>query len=136
MSKRVLRGNDISVSWRVQIWDEEGYKIPLNSLSFGVQLIVGENTIEVTSEDNSLTIAGDIIAFTFYGRQQKYTGPYILKLYNASDTTITYYACNAFVIVNRDGEEVETLPTSVEVESSVAINRTLECQILTRCVKR
>jgi hypothetical protein len=125
MSKRVLRGNDISVSWRVKIWDEEGHPISLNSLSFGVQLIVGENTREVTSADNNLTIAGDLITFIFYGRQQTQTGPYILKLYNANDTTITYYACNAFVIVNREGEEVETQPTSIEVESSTSINRTI-----------
>ena len=126
MSKRILRGNDIDVAWKVSIYDEYGTKVPLTSISsLGVQLIVGENVIELTRENSNLTIVGDIISFRFFGKDQEYSGSYILKLYSTTNSALTYYTCNAFVIVNRDGEEVSPQPEIVELESSVSMNRTI-----------
>lgn len=127
MSKRILIGNDINVSWRVNLYDpSEGRLVPLSSVSgVGVQLIVGTHSIDLTPENSLLNIVDNLITFTFYGRDQVYTGAYILKLYDKTSTTITYYACNAFVIVNRDGEEIGTDPEIVEIESTVNLNRTL-----------
>ena len=127
MSKRILIGNDINVSWRVNLYDpSEERLVPLSSVSgVGVQLIVGTHSIDLTPENSSLNIVDNLITFTFYGRDQVYPGAYILKLYDKTSATITYYACNAFVIVNRDGEDIGTDPEIVDIESTVNLNRTL-----------
>ena len=126
MSKRILLGNDINVTWRVNLYDPVNERlVPLSNINVGVDLIVGEHVITLTRENSSLNIVENVINFTFWGKDQLYTGAYILKLYDTTSTTITYYTCNAFVIMNRDGEDIGTEPEIVELESTINLDRTL-----------
>lgn len=127
MSKKVRIGNDIDVTWNVDLTKPDGSRIDLSSMELNVQLIVGSKEFDITEDNAGLTITGDVITFTFFGSRQRYTGSYVLKLSDANNTSITYDVRNAFILVDHSWESIDVIsqPTSVEVGTAISISRAL-----------
>lgn len=119
MSKRIRINNDILVEWTVNLHRSDGTLVDLTSLNLGVQLCVGSKVFEVSDP----TIAANLVTFLFPGSQQQYDGPYVAKLYDKDNTTVTYDVRNAFILVDHSwGADSVYTPDDVTVEIETDIN--------------
>ena len=119
MIKRIRINNDIKVDWTVNIKNSEDEIADLSSFDLAVDLIVGTKVFHVTD----FTVSGNLISFVYYGSEQVYTGSYVLKLYDATNTSVTYDVKTAFVLMEHSwfSPDIITVPTSVEIASSVSV---------------
>ena len=119
MIKRIRINNDIKVDWTVNIKNSEGEIADLSSFDLAVDLIVGTKVFHVTD----FTVSDNLISFVYYGSEQVYTGSYVLKLYDATNTSVTYDVKTAFVLMEHSwfSPDIITVPTSVEIASSVSV---------------
>lgn len=127
MAKKIRIGNDIDVVWTVNLKNQDGTLVDLTSLDIAVQLIVGTKVFDITVENAGLTINGNVISFTFFGSRHNYTGSYVLKLFDANNSSFTYDTRNAFILVDHSWQSIDIIsqPTSVEVSSDVEVSRVI-----------
>ena len=119
MSRKYRIGNNLEIQWTVNLHNSDGTLVDLTSLNLGVQLIVGQKIFEV----HEPTIAANLITFLFPGSEQKYDGPYVVKLYDKDNTTVTYDVRNAFILVDHSwGADSVYTPDDVTVEIETDIN--------------
>lgn len=120
MAKKIRLGNDIQVTWTLT--DGAGNAYDLTGRSFEVYLLCygWQGRIE------DFSVSGNVITFTFWGRDQIKAGTYTAVFIENRDeeAMVTYDASDIFTLVHHsreangeDGEELET--QSVSISSSV-----------------
>lgn len=112
MSEKIRTGNDIQIDW--SLVDEEGQPYILEGRDIAVEVIVAEKK-RVRIKD--FTVGGNTVHFTYYGKDQKYTGRCDLK-YIENDgevNMVTFDTKDAFTMVPHswlavdDGETPEAI---------------------------
>lgn len=112
MSEKIRTGNDIKIDW--SLVDEEGQPYILEGRDIAVEVIVAEKK-RVRIRD--FTVDGNTVHFTYYGKDQKYTGRCDLK-YIENDgevNMVTFDTKDAFTMVPHswlavdDGETPEAI---------------------------
>lgn len=114
MSQKIRIGNDINITWSVLKKDKTPY--PINSEVLDVYMVVNHCKVDV----DSITVSGNTITFTFYGRDQLRTGSYALMLVEnkGNENMITHDVKDAFALVPHSWqEEYDSEPENVFVES-------------------
>ena len=95
--KRIRIGNDIAISWSVK--DRDGTAHSFSGLDVRLWMLNGNARVEVTD----FTIDGNVVSWSFLGKDQKWLGKYdavICQNYNGT-SMITVDACAIFCLVSR-----------------------------------
>ena len=122
MSRRYRLGNDLEIHWTVNIHKDDGTVLDLTSLDLGVQLCVGSKVFEIDEP----TITANLITFLYPGSSQIYDGPYIIKLYDKTDSSITYDVRNAFILYDNSwtashSDNVVELETDIDSRQIIVV---------------
>ena len=121
MAKRIRIGNDVQVTWTLV--DQSGEPYDLSGRSFVIELDVAWTRIRFSGSE--LSVEGNVVSFTYPGKEQKQPGPYHLKLVEneGDDEMVTYDVKDAFVLVPHSwmegGENAPSLSTEYVDISSV-----------------
>ena len=117
--KRIRRGNDINLLWEI-IHDVAGeskpYELIGKDLSLYLQTPFGKEAVD------DFSIQGNVISWTFKGKNQKYAGRYSLTLV-VNDVEQTIDECNAFELVSHScqvGGEDDNEQLKIETLSFVS----------------
>lgn len=100
---KIRKGNDISVEWAIFI-DSEGQQAPYDLT--GRKLTMYLTNRYGTSQVSDFKTEGNILRWTFYGKDQKHLGNYTLTLVENEGKNYmhTVDVCNAFCLVNHSCE--------------------------------
>ena len=100
---KIRKGNDISVEWAIFI-DSEGQQAPYDLT--GRKLTMYLTNRYGTSQVSDFNTEGNILRWTFYGKDQKQLGNYTLTLVENEGKNYmhTVDVCNAFCLVNHSCE--------------------------------
>lgn len=71
-------GNDIPVVWSVNVEDWNGDLVPADFSGKDLRLFLDCGTLVVPI--TAFTVAGNVISFTYYGKDQKTTGDFCVRL--------------------------------------------------------
>lgn len=125
MSEKIRKGNDIRISWSLYDADEHPYN--LEGRNIAIELDVLTKRVRIPS----FSVSGNTVTFTYYGKDQKYTGSYALKFIEneGSPDMVTFDTKDAFVLVEHSwlavdaGETPETIQLEVvTLESALNSN--------------
>lgn len=120
MSEKIRKGNDIRIGWSLYDADEHPYN--LEGRNIEIELDVLTKRVRIPS----FSVSGNTVTFTYYGKDQKYTGSYALKFIEneGSPDMVTFDTKDAFVLVEHSwlavdaGETPETIQVEVVTLSS------------------
>lgn len=109
MSQKIRIGNDIDIRW--SLVDENENPYILEGRDVRIELNVGKKKIRITE----IELNENTVHFIYYGKDQKYTGQYILKFIENDGNVemVTFDTKDAFTLVEHswlaidDGEEPE-----------------------------
>ena len=114
-------GNDIRVAWTLLLGEDQAFNLEGLNVSLYLKSVFGRKPL------NDFTITGNVITWTFFGKDQKASGKYSLELVvnNGEEGMITTDACD-FVnlvpctckIVNNDDEDGVEIET-IEIKSMI-----------------
>lgn len=95
--KRIRIGNDIAISWSVK--DRDGSDHDFSGLDVRLWMVNGNARLEVTDFE----IDGNVISWTFWGKDQKWLGKYdaILSQNHNGTSMVTVDSCAVFCLVSR-----------------------------------
>ena len=115
-------GVDRLIAWHI-VSDGVPYNLAGKNLTFKVSHPRGGFTVP----SDGFTISGNVILWTFYGKDQKLLGPYSLTLIEneGQENMLTFDACNAFAFVSctcQEGgiENPDLQLSSIDVETDLA----------------
>lgn len=126
---KIRKGNDISVEWAIFI-DSEGQQAPYDLT--GRKLTMYLTNRYGTSQVSDFKTEGNILRWTFYGKDQKHLGNYTLTLVENEGKNYmhTVDVCNAFCLVNHscetlagDEDKVKLVYLSISSEISTGYGR-------------
>ena len=121
--KDIRKGNDITIHWAIYT-EVEGQRIPYSLDGKDLTLVLGSPYMRKEIKD--FIAKGNIITWTYFGKDQKSAGKFSLVLIenNGKEGMHTVDKCNAFRIVNlscevggSDESDVETV--TLEFESTI-----------------
>ena len=103
MEKRHRIGKDIQIRWTIK--DGEGAPFDLTGMPVNVYLEQDLNGIQILFEEFS--VEGNIISFTYYGKDQKFLGPYtaVLVINQGLEGMNTVDRVSAFRLVAHTNQE-------------------------------
>ena len=114
MSQKIRQGNDIRIRWSILDADEHPYI--LEGRNVAVELNVGTKRVRI----KSLEIESNVLIFTYYGKDQKYTGSYILKFIENEGQVdmVTFDTKDAFTLVEHSWQAIDEgeTPETVQLE--------------------
>lgn len=114
MSQKIRQGNDIRIRWSILDADEHPYI--LEGRNVAVELNVGTKRVRI----RSLEIESNVLIFTYYGKDQKYTGSYILKFIENEGQVdmVTFDTKDAFTLVEHSWQAIDEgeTPETVQLE--------------------
>lgn len=95
--KKIRLGNDIQFNWSLFNSEGEPYNIE------GADLIITYTTFRGVTEVTDFSVSGNVVSWTFKGKDQKILGDYIITLQKnaGEDGMITIDKCSAFRLVAR-----------------------------------
>lgn len=98
--EKIRIGNDIEVRWAIFARQGKGYHTPYDLTGKDVSLVVSTPFGKQTVSD--MAIEGNVVKWTFYGKDQKHTGKYKLTLVENSGKVgmRTIDVCDAFHLVD------------------------------------
>lgn len=123
--KKIRLGNDIQFNWSLLNSEGEPYNIE------GADLRITYTTFRGVTEVTDFSVSGNVVSWTFKGKDQKVLGDYIITLQKnaGEDGMITIDKCSAFRLVARScdtgGEDtcshlkVETVELQSEVDGVI-----------------
>lgn len=109
MSQKIRIGNDIDIRWSLVDEDEQPYILEGRDVS--IELNVGTKKVRI----KDIELDGNTVHFVYYGKDQRYTGSYILKFVENDGNVdmVTFDTRDAFTLVEHswlavdEGEEPE-----------------------------
>ena len=114
MSQKIRQGNDIRIRWSILDADEHPYILEGRNVT--VELNVGTKRVRI----KSLEIESNVLIFTYYGKDQKYTGSYILKFIENEGQVdmVTFDTKDAFTLVDHSWQAIDEgeTPETVQLE--------------------
>lgn len=125
MSEKIRKGNDIRISW--SLYDEAEQPYNLEGRDIAIELNVLTKRIRIPE----FTVSGNTVHFTYYGKDQKYTGSYALKFIENEGRVdmVTFDTKDAFILVEHswlaidEGEIPETIQLEVVTVTSELTER-------------
>lgn len=120
MSQKIRIGNDIGIQWSLLDAQEQPYVVEGRDVA--IELNVGNHRVKITD----FSLSGNVISFTYYGKDQRLTGSYALKyIENGGQVDmVTFDTKDAFTLVEHswlaldEGETPETIQIEVVTVSS------------------
>lgn len=113
MSK-IRIGNDIDIRW--SLIDEDGNPYTVEGKDVTIELTVGTKRVKI----KTIELSENTIHFVYYGKDQKYTGTYVLKyIENDGDVNmVTFDTQDAFELVEHSWLAVdeEEQPERIQLE--------------------
>ena len=124
MSQKIRIGNDIDIRWSLFDNDEQPYNLDGRNVS--IELNVGTKKVRIKEVETE----GNTVHFIFYGKDQKYTGAYILKfIENDKDIEmVTFDIKDAFTLVEHSWQAIDEgeTPETVQLEFVTITSALLE----------
>lgn len=125
MSQKIRLGNDIDITWSLKDAAELPYIVEGKDVA--IELNVGSKKIKIKEFD----LSENKIHFIFYGKDQKYTGSYVLKYIenDGKPNMVTFDTKDAFALVDHswlavdDGETPETIQLEIVTVASELLER-------------
>lgn len=115
MSQNIRIGNDIRVDWTLKDADEQPYN--LRGRNIAVEVVIGAKKYRVTQ----LTLVADnTIRFTYWGKDQKWTGSCDLKFIenDGMSEMVTFDTQDAFTLVPHSWQALDEgeTPETIQIE--------------------
>lgn len=125
MSQKIRIGNDIDIRWSLVDADENPYI--LEGRDVRIELNVGTKKVRI----KDIELDGNTVHFVYYGKDQRYTGSYILKFIENDGVVdmVTFDTKDAFTLVEHswlaidEGEEPERVYLEFVTVSSNLMER-------------
>jgi len=124
MSQKIRIGNDIYIRW--SLLDEESQPYIMTGRDVSIELDVGTKRVRI----KEFEVEGNTLIFTYYGKDQKYTGSYALKFIenDGEKEMVTFDIKDAFALVEHSWlavDEGET-PDTVQLEFVTVTSNIME----------
>lgn len=124
MSQKIRIGNDIYIRW--SLLDEESQPYIMTGRDVSIELDVGTKRVRI----KEFEAEGNTLIFTYYGKDQKYTGSYALKFIenDGEKEMVTFDIKDAFALVEHSWlavDEGET-PETVQLEFVTVTSNIME----------
>lgn len=122
--KKIRLGNDIQFNWTLLNSEGEPYSLE------GADLRITYTTFRGVTEVTDFSVSGNVVSWTFKGKDQKILGDYIVTLQQnaGEDNMLTVDKCDAFRLVARSCDAGgETACSHLQIET-VDITSTLDVQ--------
>lgn len=122
--QKIRLGNDIKIKWSLLNSEGEPYSLE------GADLRITYTTFRGVTEVTDFSVSGNVVSWTFKGKDQKILGDYIVTLQQnaGEDNMLTVDKCDAFRLVARSCDAGgETACSHLQIET-VDITSTLDVQ--------
>lgn len=122
--KKIRLGNDIQFNWSLLNSEGEPYNLE------GADLRITYTTFRGVTEVTDFSVSGNVVSWTFKGKDQKVLGDYIVTLQQnaGEDNMLTVDKCDAFRLVARSCDAGgETSCSHLQIET-IDITSTLDVQ--------